>query len=94
MTRDELVKILMQGENYRIVVGGYEDGYDDINSIKIIKMFENYNTEKDSNEKSCWYCGKHSDINDPYNLTDEEKAKAIPAVFLNFDLKEDNKKYE
>ena len=95
MKRDDLVFILnLYPENYEVVVSGYEEGYDDINEIKIIKMLKNYNTERNSNEKQSWYEGKHEDINSPYNLTDKEKSKAIPAIFLNFNLEKDNKKYK
>jgi len=95
MKRDDLIFILkLYPENYDIVVSGYEEGYDDINEIKIIKMLKNYNTEKDNNKKQTLYCGKHSDIYEPYWLTDEEKSKAISVIYLNFNLEKDNKKYK
>jgi len=62
MTVSELIEELCKHSgNIRVVIRGYEDGVDDIQTLKILKL------KLDTNKQ--WYYGKHSvaEDNDNYD---------------------------
>jgi len=62
MTVSELIEELSKHSgNIRVVIRGYEDGVDDIQTLKILKL------KLDTNKQ--WYYGKHSvaEDNDNYD---------------------------
>lgn len=55
MTINELIEILRQfPPEMRVVVKGYEDGFDDIDTIKQVSLILNANEE--------WWYGAHADL--------------------------------
>jgi len=51
----DLIKLLKkQDQELNVVVNGYEDGFDYITNLEIIKIKKNVNTE--------WYYGCHAEI--------------------------------
>jgi len=53
MTVSDLIHELNKFEgDVRVVIRGYEDGVDDIDKLKIVKIKLDQNKE--------WYCGKHN----------------------------------
>ena len=60
MTVSELIEELQKHSgNIRVVIRGYEDGVDDIEKIKVVKLKLGSNKE--------WYYGKHNVTEDIYN---------------------------
>jgi len=58
----ELIDFLKkQDQELNVVVNGYEDGFDDITALEIIKIKKNVNTE--------WYYGSHAEVfeDQPYD---------------------------
>ena len=58
----ELIEILSkQDPNLNVVINGYEDGFDDISTLEVIKIKRNANTE--------WYYGSHAEVfeNQPFD---------------------------
>ena len=52
----ELIELLKEiPPNTRVVVDGYEDGYDDIKSVATLSLYINANTRD-------WYYGDHADV--------------------------------
>ncbi|MBK8189097.1 MAG: hypothetical protein IPK79_01430 [Vampirovibrionales bacterium] len=45
MKAKDLAQILMQYPNLDVLVDGYEDGYEELNTVVIGKIVENYHTE-------------------------------------------------
>ncbi len=89
MTRDELIKKLQQfGENYDVMVRGYEDGYDDINNVELVNVKKNTNTYT-SGKKQVWYDGKHDRAGN-IELKDNTTSSVI---CLGFNLEKDDKNY-
>jgi hypothetical protein len=63
MTTKELIEILKTyPEDMRVLISGYEGGFDDVEDVKESVFNENVNTE--------WYYGKHekADKNDGYDF--------------------------
>ncbi|MBF0177996.1 MAG: hypothetical protein HQL63_14285 [Magnetococcales bacterium] len=57
MTVAELMELLKQhAPTMRVVVAGYEGGYNDLSSIKPIRMVPEADTR--------WYCGAHAEADD------------------------------
>jgi hypothetical protein len=71
MNVDQLIKRLqMYPQDLRVVIRGYEGGYDDINNFEQLKIVLDYNDE--------WYYGKHDDASFVHN--EEAKANAVDAL--------------
>ena len=57
MTVAEIIEMLKSyAPETRVVVQGYEDGYDDIASVRLVAIKTNANPE--------WYYGQHGDAGD------------------------------
>lgn len=56
-------------QDIRVIVNGYEGGYDDVESINKIKLLLNQNEE--------WYYGKHESVE-----KEEDKVNAVDALLL------------
>ncbi len=73
MNVDQLIKRLqMYPPDLRVVVRGYEGGYNDVDTFEKIKIVLDYH--------SAWYYGKHEDASNIYN--EETKASAVDALQL------------
>jgi hypothetical protein len=71
MNVDQLIKRLqMYPQDLRVVIRGYEGGYDDINNFEQLKIVLDYNAE--------WYYGKHDDAS--FIQNEEAKANAVDAL--------------
>lgn len=71
MNVDQLIKRLqMYPPDLRVVVRGYEGGYNDVDTFENIKIVLDYHSE--------WYYGKHEDASTIYN--EEVKANAVDAL--------------
>jgi len=67
-------QLIEQLKNYpqdlRVVVRGYEGGYNDVDTFENLKLVLDYNRE--------WYYGKHEDVSMIYH--EEVKANAVDAL--------------
>ena len=67
-------QLIEQLKNYpqdlRVVVRGYEGGYNDVDTFEKLKIVLDYH--------SAWYYGKHEDASNIYN--EETKANAVDAL--------------
>lgn len=71
MNVNQLIKRLqMYPPDLRVVVRGYEAGYNDVDTFENIKIVLDYH--------SAWYYGKHEDASNIYN--EETKANAVDAL--------------
>ena len=71
MNVDQLIKRLqMYPPDLRVVVRGYEGGYNDVDTFENIKIVLDYHSE--------WYYGKHEDASNIYN--EEVKANVVDAL--------------
>lgn len=60
-------------QDLRVVVAGYEGGYNDVDQFENIKIVIDYHKE--------WYYGKHEVVNSIYGLDAEQrKANAVDAL--------------
>ena len=76
MNVDQLIKRLqMFPPDLRVVVSGYEGGYDDVDHLEQIKIALNVNDE--------WYYGKHEDVESLYgNNAEQLKTTAVDALHI------------
>ena len=74
MNVDQLIKRLqMFPPDLRVVVSGYEGGYDDVDHLEKIKLALNVNDE--------WYYGKHEDATTIFGKdVEKRKANAVDAL--------------
>ena len=71
MNVNQLIKRLqMYPPDLRVVVRGYEGGYNDVDIFENLKIVLNYHEE--------WYYGKHEDASTIYN--EEVKANVVDAL--------------
>ena len=71
MNVDQLIKRLqMYPPDLRVVVRGYEGGYNDVDTFENIKILLDYH--------SAWYYGKHEDAS--FIQNEETKANAVGAL--------------
>ncbi len=71
MNVNQLIKRLqMYPPDLRVVVRGYEGGYDDVNNFEQLKIVLDYHSE--------WYYGKHEDAS--FIQNEETKANAVGAL--------------
>ena len=71
MNVNQLIKRLqMYPPDLRVVVRGYEGGYNDVDTFENIKIVLDYHSE--------WYYGKHEDASNIYN--EEVKANVVDAL--------------
>jgi len=67
-------QLIEQLKNYpqdlRVVVRGYEGGYNDVDTFETLNLVLNYYDE--------WYYGKHEDVSSIFN--EEVKANAVDAL--------------
>ena len=74
MNVDQLIKRLqMYPPDLRVVVRGYEGGYNDVDTFENLKLVLNYH--------SAWYYGKHEDVESLYgNNAEQLKTTAVDAL--------------
>ena len=58
----------------RVVVSGYEGGYNDVDSFDNMKIVLDYN--------SAWYYGKHESLDGIYTDVEKLKANAVDALWI------------
>lgn len=69
MNVKQLIKLLeQQNQNLRVIVDGYEDGYNDMSKLLIKEINLNVNKQ--------WYYGTHDDHNN------RRKKKAVKALLI------------
>jgi len=76
MNVDQLIKRLqMYPPDLRVVVRGYEGGYNDVDTFENLKIVLDYH--------SAWYYGKHEDVESLYgNNAEKLKTTAVDALHL------------
>jgi len=76
MNVNQLIKRLqMYPPDLRVVVRGYEGGYDDVNNFEQLKIVLDYHSE--------WYYGKHEDVESLYgNNVEKLKTTAVDALHI------------
>ncbi len=74
MNVNQLIKRLqMYPPDLRVVVRGYEGGYDDVNNFEQLKIVLDYHSE--------WYYGKHEDATTIFGKdVEKRKANAVDAL--------------
>jgi hypothetical protein len=74
MNVDQLIKRLqMYPPDLRVVVRGYEGGYNDVDTFENLKLVLDYH--------SAWYYGKHEDVESLYgNNAAQLKTTAVDAL--------------
>jgi hypothetical protein len=74
MNVDQLIKRLqMYPPDLRVVVRGYEGGYNDVDQFETMKIVIDFNEE--------WYYGKHEDVESLYgNNSELLKTNAVDAL--------------
>ena len=74
MNVDQLIKRLqMYPPDLRVVVRGYEGGYNDVDIFEKLKIVLDYH--------SAWYYGKHEDVESLYgNNAEQLKTTAVDAL--------------
>jgi hypothetical protein len=74
MNVDQLIKRLqMYPPDLRVVVRGYEGGYNDVDQFENLKIVLDYH--------SAWYYGKHEDVESLYgNNAEQLKTTAVDAL--------------
>jgi len=74
MNVDQLIKRLqMYPPDLRVVVRGYEGGYNDVDTFENLKIVLDYH--------SAWYYGKHEDVESLYgNNAAQLKTTAVDAL--------------
>ena len=74
MNVDQLIKRLqMYPPDLRVVVRGYEGGYNDVDTFEKLKIVLDYH--------SAWYYGKHEDVESLYgNNAEQLKTTAVDAL--------------
>jgi hypothetical protein len=76
MNVDQLIKRLqMYPPDLRVVVRGYEGGYNDVDTFENLKIVLDYH--------SAWYYGKHEDVESLYgNNAEKLKTTAVDALHI------------
>lgn len=76
MNVNQLIKRLqMYPPDLRVVVRGYEGGYNDVDTFENLKIVLDYN--------SAWYYGKHEDVESLYgNNAEKLKTTAVDALHI------------
>jgi len=76
MNVDQLIKRLqMYPPDLRVVVRGYEGGYNDVDQFENLKIVLDYH--------SAWYYGKHEDVESLYgNNAERLKTTAVDALHI------------
>ena len=76
MNVNQLIKRLqMYPPDLRVVVRGYEGGYNDVDTFENLKIVLDYH--------SAWYYGKHEDVDSLYgNNAEKLKTTAVDALHL------------
>ncbi len=76
MNVNQLIKRLqMYPPDLRVVVRGYEGGYNDVDTFENLKIVLDYH--------SAWYYGKHEDVESLYgNNAEKLKTTAVDALHL------------
>jgi len=76
MNVDQLIKRLqMYPPDLRVVVRGYEGGYNDVDQFETMKIVIDFNEE--------WYYGKHEDVESLYgNNAERLKTTAVDALHI------------
>ncbi len=76
MNVDQLIKRLqMYPPDLRVVVRGYEGGYNDVDTFENLKIVLDYH--------SAWYYGKHEDVDSLYgNNAAQLKTTAVDALHI------------
>lgn len=73
MTVSQLIEALKSyPQDLRVVVSGYEGGYNDVDNFQNVNIVLNYNT--------AWYYGKHEDAESVHD--DNTKKNAVPALSI------------
>ncbi len=74
MNVGQLIEILKNyPQDLRVVVSGYEGGYNDVNTFENIKIVLDYNDE--------WYYGRHEDVESLYgNNAERLNTNAVDAL--------------
>lgn len=54
-----IAKLLEFPQDLPVVVDGYEDGLDDIDTVELVDMGKDDNWDSERNDKITWYYGKH-----------------------------------
>ncbi len=76
MTVDELIQKLSDyPSNFRVIIPGYEDGYNDIIIIKEIEIVPDYHKN--------WYYGQHLDKDDFLKVEEIKNPVFETAVLIN-----------
>ena len=76
MTINELIKHLKKyPKHMRVIIPGYEDGCDDVDIIKKVKIHLNANATN-TGEKIVWWSGRHTE-------TDANEKDSVDAILLN-----------
>lgn len=76
MNVNQLIKRLqMYPPDLRVVVRGYEGGYNDVDTFENLKIVLDYHSE--------WYYGKHEDVESLYgNNAEKLKTTAVDALHI------------
>jgi hypothetical protein len=76
MNVNQLIKRLqMYPPDLRVVVRGYEGGYNDVDTFENLKIVLDYH--------SAWYYGKHEDVESLYgNNAEKLKTTAVDALHI------------
>ena len=75
MNVNQLIKRLqMYPPDLRVVVRGYEGGYNDVDTFENLKIVLDYH--------SAWYYGKHEDANTKYYVPDKTKYTIVKGIIL------------
>lgn len=76
MNVNQLIKRLqMYPPDLRVVVRGYEAGYNDVDTFENLKIVLDYH--------SAWYYGKHEDVESLYgNNAEKLKTTAVDALHI------------
>lgn len=73
-------QLIEELQNYppemRVILNGYEDGYDDLESLKTTQIRLNVHNKDD------WWCGRHDDADYPLALADSRYGPIETALLL------------